>query len=89
MNLYLFLFPCDTFFSQADKLFDLVDISSALIINWIIKTINYTIIPDAFADAEAKEEDVEVKLSSILESEAPWFKDFLIEGVFFFGLLRW
>ena len=30
-------------------------------------------VPDAFADAEAKDEDVEVKLSSILESEAPWF----------------
>ena len=31
-----------------------------------------TYVPDAFADAEAKEEDVEVKLSSILvESEAP------------------
>ena len=32
-----------------------------------------TLVPDAFAVAEAKEEDVEVKLSSILESEAPWF----------------
>ena len=32
-----------------------------------------TLVPDAFAVAEANEEDVEVKLSSILEREAPWF----------------